>query len=137
MLRRLDAELVHRGLARSRESAKALIDTGAVLVAGVTATKATTQVRADVSIVVAASGDDHYVSRGAHKLIGALDHFALLSLTGRKAFIQGATQIFWRIGARNIADSPGPVPDGTGERYIFSDVRSFTRPNTPPPPPSS
>ena len=91
MLRRLDAELVHRGLARSRESAKALIDTGAVLVAGVTATKATTQVRADVSIVVAASGDDHYVSRGAHKLIGALDHFALLSLTGQKALDAGAS----------------------------------------------
>ena len=59
------------------------------------------------------------------------------TLNGRKGFIQDATTLFWRIGARNIADNPGPVPDASGQRYIFSDPRTFTRPNTPPPPPSS
>ncbi len=54
---------------------------------------------------------------------------------GRKPVIQAATTIWWRIGARNIADVPGPIPDATGQRYIFSVPRSFTRPNNPPPPP--
>lgn len=107
MLRRLDAELVHRGLARSRESAKALIEAGSVLVAGVIATKATTQVRADVSIIVNASPEDHYVSRGAHKLIGALDRFSSLRIEGRLAMDAGAstggfTQVLLERGATEV-----------------------------------
>ena len=47
------------------------------------------------------------------------------------------TVIYWRFGARNVADVPGPVPDSlTGEKYIFSTYRSFTLTGTPPPPPS-
>ena len=42
---------------------------------------------------------------------------------------------FWRVGARNVADRPGPVPDATGQRYIFSPARRFTIPSPPPPPP--
>lgn len=91
MLRRLDAELVHRGLARSREAAKQLIDAGHVLVSGVIASKATTRVRDDVSIVVNETSGDRYVSRGARKLIGALDHFSTLQLTGRRALDAGAS----------------------------------------------
>lgn len=107
MLRRLDAELVHRGLARSRESAKALIEAGSVSVAGVLATKATTQVRNDVSIVVSEAADDHYVSRGAHKLIGALDHFPELQVEGRRALDAGAstggfTQVLLERGAAEV-----------------------------------
>ena len=62
--------------------------------------------------------------------MGLIDTF-----NGRKAVIQNATTIWWRIGARNIDDVPGPIPDATGQRYIFSVPRSFTRPNNPPPPP--
>lgn len=107
MLRRLDAELVHRGLARSRESAKALIDAGSVSVAGVVASKATSQVRNDVSIVVSESADDHYVSRGAHKLIGALDRFTELRIDGRRALDAGAstggfTQVLLERGAAEV-----------------------------------
>ena len=109
MLRRLDAELVHRGLARSREQAKALIEQGTVVVAGVVAQKATTQVRDDVSIVVEAGDSDHYVSRGAHKLIGALDACAPLGLTvvGRRALDAGAstggfTQVLLERGAAEV-----------------------------------
>lgn len=73
--RRLDAELTRRGLARSREQARELIASGAVQVRGVAATKAATQVETSAPITVesAVSG---YVSRGAIKLIGALDAFA-------------------------------------------------------------
>jgi hypothetical protein len=62
--------------------------------------------------------------------MGLIDTF-----NGRKAVIQNATTIWWRIGARNEDDVPGPLPDASGQRYIFSVPRSFTRPNNPPPPP--
>ena len=92
MLRRLDAELVHRGLARSRESAKQLIDDGRVEVGGIVAPKPATQVRPDVSIRLTEPAD-HYVSRGAHKLNGALDTFIPqgLVLAGRRALDAGAS----------------------------------------------
>ena len=109
MLRRLDAELVHRGLARSREVAKELIDQQLVEVAGIRATKAATQVRPEVSIRVIDGPSDHYVSRGAHKLIGALDRFcpAGLIIEGRIALDAGAstggfTQVLLERGAAEV-----------------------------------
>jgi len=69
---RLDAELVRRGLARSREHARALVDAGQVRVAGMVATKAATGVDARTAVSVVEAADD-YVSRGALKLAGALD----------------------------------------------------------------
>jgi hypothetical protein len=62
--------------------------------------------------------------------MGIIDTF-----NGRASFIKNATTIWWRIGARNVIDDPGPVPDASGQRYIFSIPRSFTRANNPPPPP--
>lgn len=46
----------------------------------------------------------------------------------------GSNPIYWRIGARNVADFPGPVPVN-GERYIFSAAFRFSRPTNPPIPP--
>ncbi len=47
-----------------------------------------------------------------------------------------AQPLWWRVGAKNIADSPGPVKDPTtGLRYVFSAARSFTRTIIPPGPP--
>lgn len=91
MRRRLDAELVHRGLARSREHARTLVDDGRVVLGGVVATKPATQVEPTASIVVK-QGDDgpDYVSRGAHKLVGALDAFGL-DVAGRRALDAGAS----------------------------------------------
>jgi 23S rRNA (cytidine1920-2'-O)/16S rRNA (cytidine1409-2'-O)-methyltransferase len=67
---RLDQALVARGLARSRSHARQLVDSGRVVVAGQTHPRAACQVEMDTVIRVEA---DRYVSRGAHKLIGALD----------------------------------------------------------------
>ena len=52
-LRRLDAELVRRGLARSRETARALIESGDVQVRGLVVSKVNRQVSADDPIKVA------------------------------------------------------------------------------------
>lgn len=109
MLRRLDAELVHRKLARSREHARELIESGAVLVAGIVAAKAASQVKPEVSIRVEQAAEDHYVSRGAHKLIGALDRFVPqgLAVEGRLALDAGAstggfTQVLLERGAAQV-----------------------------------
>ncbi|MFN8159132.1 MAG: TlyA family RNA methyltransferase [Candidatus Nanopelagicales bacterium] len=89
--RRLDAELVHRGLARSREQARTLVEGGRVTLNGVVASKPATQVEPTASLVVreAEEGPD-YVSRGAHKLVGALDAFDL-DVAGRHALDAGAS----------------------------------------------
>jgi 23S rRNA (cytidine1920-2'-O)/16S rRNA (cytidine1409-2'-O)-methyltransferase len=91
--RRLDAELVRRGLARSREQAAHLVDGGRVLVDGSLAAKPATQVQASAAIVVAVDDDPGYVSRGAWKLQGALEVFvpAGLRLAGRRALDAGAS----------------------------------------------
>jgi len=72
---RLDAELVRRGLARSREQAGELVAAGLVAVAGQRAAKPATQVARDTPITVTESGEPGYVSRGGHKLAGALAVF--------------------------------------------------------------
>ena len=75
---RLDAELVRRGLARSREHASQLIADGRVTVRGTVAGKAATAVETDAAVVVREQDGDDWASRGAHKLIGALDTFGLI-----------------------------------------------------------
>ena len=78
-LNRLDQELVRRGLARSREVAIELINSGSVLVDHVPALKPDRRVNQEVSIVIETEVD-HYVSRGAHKLISALEPEKLIEL---------------------------------------------------------
>ncbi|MGW5355630.1 TlyA family RNA methyltransferase [Streptomyces sp. NPDC004031] len=108
--RRLDAELVRRKLARSREHASQLIAAGRVTVGGATATKPATQVETSAALVVAENADDpEYVSRGGHKLAGALTAFQPrgLAVTGRRALDAGAstggfTDVLLRAGARQV-----------------------------------
>jgi 23S rRNA (cytidine1920-2'-O)/16S rRNA (cytidine1409-2'-O)-methyltransferase len=93
-LLRLDAELVRRGLARSRDQARELIHSGRVKVRGSVATKSATAVSTDVSIVVATgSAGPEYVSRGGHKLAGAIAAFgpAGLRIAGRRCLDAGAS----------------------------------------------
>ncbi|MBF0582096.1 MULTISPECIES: TlyA family RNA methyltransferase [Corynebacterium] len=74
-LQRLDAELVKRKIARSREHAQEMIKAGRVTVNGMSANKPATGVDGNVSIKVSESDDDRWASRGAHKLLGALEAF--------------------------------------------------------------
>jgi 23S rRNA (cytidine1920-2'-O)/16S rRNA (cytidine1409-2'-O)-methyltransferase len=107
---RLDAELVRRGLARSREHAGELIADKRVKVNGAVATKSATGVSTDVALVVI---DDpskpDYVSRGGHKLAGALAAFEPLGLSvrGRRCLDAGAstggfTDVLLRAGAVEV-----------------------------------
>jgi 23S rRNA (cytidine1920-2'-O)/16S rRNA (cytidine1409-2'-O)-methyltransferase len=104
---RLDAELVRRGLARSRAEAAALVEQGRVAVAGRRATKAATAVAPDDPVVVrAASTAPAYASRGGHKLAGALDTFGV-AVEGRRCLDAGAstggfTDVLLRRGAAEV-----------------------------------
>lgn len=107
--RRLDAELVRRKIARSREQAQAWIKEGRVEVGGFTATKPATVVEPGVSIKVSVSEEDEWASRGAHKLLGALEVFGRsgLSVDKRKALDAGAstggfTDVLLKRGAREV-----------------------------------
>lgn len=81
---RLDAELVRRGFARSREHAVELIASKRVLVNGVPARKPATALDAAVSLRVIEDPDEvRWASRGAHKLLGALEAFTPLGLEVR------------------------------------------------------
>ena len=103
MKTRLDAELVRRELARSRDHAADLIESRSVLVGGIPATKPATQVDAETSITIAGNRDD-FVSRGGHKLAGALDTFSAIKVEGKRCLDAGAstggfTDVLLRRGA--------------------------------------
>ena len=85
---RLDQLLVDRGLAESRERAKALILAGAVSVNGQRSDKPGHDIANDARIEVAAR--PQYVSRGGFKLAGALDHWGI-DVTGGICFDAGAS----------------------------------------------
>ena len=90
MKTRLDSELVRRGLARSRDHAADLIESRSVLVTGIPASKPATQVDAETSITLQNDRAD-FVSRGGHKLAGALDAFPEIIIAGRRALDAGAS----------------------------------------------
>jgi 23S rRNA (cytidine1920-2'-O)/16S rRNA (cytidine1409-2'-O)-methyltransferase len=104
---RLDAELVRRGLARSREQAGELVAAGRVAVAGQQASKSATQVARDAPITVADTTEPAYVSRGGYKLAGALEAFSDLVVAGRRCLDAGAstggfTDVLLRAGAAHV-----------------------------------
>ena len=113
---RLDAELVRRGLARSRARAAELVAAGHVVVGDSVARKPSQPVPDDAPVsVLGEAPDQAYVSRAAHKLAGALD--ALGVRTGTRdggpaiagatcldagASTGGFTQVLLRRGARHV-----------------------------------
>jgi 23S rRNA (cytidine1920-2'-O)/16S rRNA (cytidine1409-2'-O)-methyltransferase len=102
---RLDVLLVERGLAGSRERARALILAGHVRVNGQTFSKAGVSIPADAEITVA-QPDHPYVSRGGIKLAFALDAFSI-DVTGRLGLDIGAstggfTDVLLQRGARQV-----------------------------------
>ena len=72
---RLDAELVSRGIARSRQRAKEMIQAGSISVNGSSITKASAEVSPDD--VIESSEEELYVGRGALKLEKAAAEFGL------------------------------------------------------------
>jgi len=113
---RLDAELVRRGLARSRDQAADLIAAGRVAVAGQLAGKPATQVAVDAPITVqqASDGPD-YVSRGGHKLAGALEVFSSMGA-------ESATGQDHRSGTHRLAVSGKRCLDAGASTGGFTDV---------------
>jgi 23S rRNA (cytidine1920-2'-O)/16S rRNA (cytidine1409-2'-O)-methyltransferase len=99
---RLDRELVRRGLARSRTHAQAMINAGQVMVDGLVVERPGEQVAPSAAIH---APDDRFVSRGADKLIGALDDLQL-SVAGRAldagASTGGFTQVLLARGCQEV-----------------------------------
>src|SRR5690606_11992227 len=85
---RLDVLLVERGLAPSRERARALIMAREVLVDGDVAVRAAAPVDPEVPLEV--KGGSAYVSRGGEKLAGALDRTGM-TVEGRRCLDVGAS----------------------------------------------
>ncbi len=106
MRNRLDLELVKRGLARSREAAQELIESGVVRVKGLPARKSSSQVSSDDSILLEGE-NERFVSRGGEKLNGALKAFSELKIEGVLALDAGAstggfTDVLLRQGVRKV-----------------------------------
>jgi 23S rRNA (cytidine1920-2'-O)/16S rRNA (cytidine1409-2'-O)-methyltransferase len=104
--RRLDSELVRRGLAGSREEAQEAVRSGHVIVRGAPATKSTTLVGTDEALALAGPARP-FVSRGGEKLAAALDTFSI-DPTGRDCLDAGAstggfTDCLLQRGARHVA----------------------------------
>jgi 23S rRNA (cytidine1920-2'-O)/16S rRNA (cytidine1409-2'-O)-methyltransferase len=102
---RLDVALVDRGLAPSRERARALILGGHVTIDGQVVSKAGAPVKPDARIELA-TPDHPYVGRGGVKLAGALDAFGI-DPAGRRALDVGAstggfTDVLLRRGAVSV-----------------------------------
>jgi 23S rRNA (cytidine1920-2'-O)/16S rRNA (cytidine1409-2'-O)-methyltransferase len=77
-------------LARSRQQAAELISDGRVSIDGMRAVKPATAVAVTANLTVEASEERTWVSRGAHKLIGALDALGI-DATGRRCLDAGAS----------------------------------------------
>lgn len=87
--KRLDLELVRRGLAPNRSQAQDLITEGKVLVGGAIASNSARQV-SPAEPVVLVGPPPRFVSRGGEKLAGALEHFDI-DVTGKRALDVGAS----------------------------------------------
>jgi 23S rRNA (cytidine1920-2'-O)/16S rRNA (cytidine1409-2'-O)-methyltransferase len=103
--RRLDTELVRRGLVPSRHQARGLIAAGRVTVGGAPALKPARLVRADEALLVAGERS-RYVSRGGEKLAGALERFPVpvagVRVLDAGASTGGFTDCLLQHGARQV-----------------------------------
>ncbi|MGV9196291.1 TlyA family RNA methyltransferase [Arcanobacterium canis] len=106
---RVDAELVRRGLAKSRREAAELIGAGRVFLDKVEVVKPARQMDPAQAIVVKESIEPSYASRGAYKLIGALDYLGEGGprVEGVRALDAGAstggfTDVLLRRGAASV-----------------------------------
>lgn len=103
--RRLDTELVSRGLFATLEQAREAISARLVLVNSTTAMKSHTMVEPTTNIKIEPHART-YVSRGGDKLAGAIEDFGL-KVEGRRCFDAGAgsggfTDCLLRLGASHV-----------------------------------
>lgn len=103
--RRLDAELVARGLARSRAQARDLVVAGSVLVAGRPVTKPSAAVRGD-DVIELSHSPERWVGRAAVKLLRALELWPI-PVAGHRCLDVGAstggfTQVLLEAGAAHV-----------------------------------
>lgn len=122
--RRLDAELVRRGLAESRAAAQQAVRAGHVTIRGAPATKTTTLVGAGDALAMAGPARP-FVSRGGEKLAAALDAFSI-DPTGRDCLDAGAstggfTDCLLQRGARHV------VAVDVGYGQLAWELRTDTR----------
>lgn len=140
---RVDAALVRDGLARSRRHAAELIAAGRVTVDGAPVRRPAAPLGDDQHAHVepgpgGVPADDDWASRGAHKLLGALDVFGDVVVEGRDCLDAGAstggfTDVLLRRGARRVlaldvghdqlvhrlrADPRVEVREGVNVRYL-------------------
>ncbi len=108
-LRRIDSELVRRGLVRSRVQARELIEAGRVRLDGAVVTKPARQMDPAQAILIDPAAEDEYASRGAHKLLGALEILGSSAprIEGRRCLDAGAstggfTDVLLRRGASAV-----------------------------------
>lgn len=106
---RVDAELVRRNLARSRAEAADLIRAGVVFLDGVVVAKPARQMDRASALLVKKVVRDDYASRGAYKLLGALDYLGANgpTVSGVRALDAGAstggfTDVLLRRGAAHV-----------------------------------
>ncbi len=124
--RRLDAELVRRGLAPSRERAQAEIAAGRVLVGGAPTVKASRMVDAAEAVVLLGP-PPKYVSRAGAKLEGAIERFDLAGVfRGAKVLDVGAstggfTDCALQYGAASV------IALDVGHNQLHERIRSDTR----------
>lgn len=105
MRRRLDVELVRRGLADGLAPARTVIEQGRVLVGGAPANSAARLVDAGESVAVRPQAS-RFVGRGGEKLAGALDEFGLdpsgLAALDAGASTGGFTDVLLQRGAASV-----------------------------------
>lgn len=103
--RRLDAELVRRGLAGSRTAARELVESNRVLVSGSLATKSSRMVDPGDPLVLRGE-PPRFVGRGGEKLAGALEGFSLevegLRVLDAGASTGGFTDCLLQAGAHEV-----------------------------------
>jgi 23S rRNA (cytidine1920-2'-O)/16S rRNA (cytidine1409-2'-O)-methyltransferase len=105
VMQRLDIEMIRRGLALSRQNAQRLIMAGRVRVNSRPAAKPDLRVDSKTSIEIVGTSME-YASRGAYKLLAALNHFAV-DVSGRRALDVGAstggfTDVLLQRGAAHV-----------------------------------
>jgi 23S rRNA (cytidine1920-2'-O)/16S rRNA (cytidine1409-2'-O)-methyltransferase len=106
-LKRLDKLLVDRGLVRSREEARQVIENGSIEIGGLARNRPASMVSPDIELKVTSSGDGtRWVSRGAHKLIKGLDAWGVeprgFNCVDVGASTGGFTQVLLSRGAARV-----------------------------------